>query len=192
MRRLSVGSIATIETPRWYAIHTKPKEEERATSNLLSWRVETFTPRIKERRVNRGTGKTTSLIKPLFPRYIFARFDASKMLHKIYYTRGVHSVVSFGDSPVPVDDEAIAFIQSRVEKDGFIKFDDDLMPGDEVMIKDGPLKGFNGVFSRTVKDTDRVMILLKNVSYQASIVLDREQVRKTKPETHVQRTGMAA
>jgi transcriptional antiterminator RfaH len=174
--------IGTTEAPRWYAIHTKPKEEERANSNLQSWKVETFTPRIKEQRVNKLAGKTTSVIKPLFPRYIFARFDASKMLHKIYYTRGVHSVVSYGDSPVPVDDEAIAFIQSRIEKDGFIKFDDDLLPGDEVMIKAGPLKGFNGVFSRSIKDTDRVMILLKNVSYQASIVLDREQVRKTKTE----------
>lgn len=177
-----MSSIVTIETPRWYAIHTKPKEEDRANSNLQSWRVETFTPKIKEQRVNQLTGKKTALIKPLFPRYIFARFDASKMLHKIYYTRGVHSVVSFGDSPVPVDDEAIAFIQSRVEKDGFIKFDDVLAPGDEVTIKEGPLKGFNGVFSRAIKDTDRVMILLTSVTYQASIVLDREQVRKTKRE----------
>lgn len=168
-----------IEPPRWYAIHTKPKEEERANSNLQRWRVETFSPRIREQRINQFTGKPTSLIKPLFPRYIFARFDASKMLHKIYYTRGVHRVVSFGNSPAWVDDESIALIRSRAEEDGFIKFDDDLVLGDQVMIKEGLLKGFNGIFTRTIKDTDRVMILLTNVKYQARIVLEREQVRKT-------------
>ena len=177
-----MSNMTVIDAPRWYAIHTKPKEEERANSNLQRWSVETFTPRIKEQRINQFTGKPISLTKPFFPRYIFARFDASKILRKIYYTRGVHSVVSFGNGPASVDDEAIELMKSRVEKDGFIKFDDDPEPGDEVMIKDGALKGFSGVFSRAMKDSERVMILLTNVRYQARIVLDREQVRKANQE----------
>ena len=174
-----MSSALVLDGPQWYAVQTKPKEEERAASNLTAWRVEAFNPKIKELRYNQFTNKPSSFIKPLFSRYIFARFDASKLLHKVYYTRGVHSVVSFGDSPIPVDDEAIEVIKSRVEEDGFVRLAEDLVPGDEVTIKDGPFRNFNGIFDRKVRDSDRVMILLTSVNFRASVMLARNQVQKT-------------
>jgi hypothetical protein len=39
------------EGVRWYAVSTKPRQEKRAESNLHASRVETFAPRVKERRV---------------------------------------------------------------------------------------------------------------------------------------------
>jgi transcriptional antiterminator RfaH len=162
----------------WYAIHTKPKEEDRVYSNLIAWGVESFSPRIKEPRYNQFTGKPVNIVKPLFPRYIFARFDAGKMLHKIYYTRGVHSVIGFGSEPTPIDDETIAVIQSRVGKDGFVVIGEDLKRGDEVMIQNGSLKGLSGIFEGPVHDSQRVMILLTTIKYQASIMVDRAVVQK--------------
>ena len=95
-------------TARWYAIHTKPKQEGRAHSNLRARGVETFTPRVGERRYT-PAGHVKNEIKPLFPQYIFARFDASRMLHQVCFTRGIHSVVRFGgDDPTPIDNEIIA------------------------------------------------------------------------------------
>ena len=35
---------------RWYAIHTKAKQDLRASRNLEAWGVETFAPRIEQRR----------------------------------------------------------------------------------------------------------------------------------------------
>ena len=90
------------ETACWYAIHAKPKQEGRAESNLLAWGVETFVPRVKERRYNRIIGAATYHIKPLFPRYLFARFKASELLHKVCFTRGISSVVGFGVSRTPI------------------------------------------------------------------------------------------
>jgi len=165
---------------RWYAVHTRPNEESRAENNLMAWRVETFNPKIKEVRYNQFTNRPTSLIKPLFCRYIFARFDANKLLHKVYFTRGVHSVVSFGSNPIPVDDQAIQIIKERVEADGFVRLDEELVKGDEVTITEGSFKNLNGIFDRSIKASDRVMILLTTVSFQASVMLARNQVRKTK------------
>lgn len=48
--------------------------------------------------------------KPLFPGYIFARFDAATMSHNISYARGVHSIVGVGDRPAPVDDAVISLV----------------------------------------------------------------------------------
>src|SRR5258705_12699899 len=89
IRRGLVSSQSALEIPRWYVVHTKYREEERADNNLRSWEVLTFYPQIRARRVNQFSGKITELAKPLFPGYLFARFDASKLLSKVHYTRGV-------------------------------------------------------------------------------------------------------
>lgn len=79
---------------RWYANHTKPEQEGRADSNLRAWRVESFTPRENELGYT-PAGHVKNQLKPLFPQYIFARFDARRMLRLVYFTRGVHDVVRF-------------------------------------------------------------------------------------------------
>jgi transcriptional antiterminator RfaH len=165
-------------TPYWYAIHAKPKQEERAAANLIAWNVETFYPRLKESRRNQFTGQPTQLIKPLFPGYIFANFDAATMLHKVWFTRGVHNVVSFGGGPAPVSDDIISLIRSQVGADGFVKLGGELNVGDEVRIKHGALQNFVGVFERRINATNRVMLLLRTVNYQGRVEVDRALVEK--------------
>jgi len=167
-----------VDNSRWYAIHTHPKQEDRANSNLMAWNVETFSPKIKTRYSNPYTGLPTFLSKPLFPRYIFARFESDRLLSKVLFTRGVHSVVSFGGIPAEVNHEVISFIQSQVSEDGFVKVGEDFNTGDQVVIKDGPLKSLTGVFERQVKGSDRVLILLSTIQYQGSVVVEREHIGK--------------
>jgi transcriptional antiterminator RfaH len=168
-----------INMPRWYAIYTKPQEEDRVDRNLAAWGIETFSPRIKKKQLNQFTGKPIYLSRPLFPRYIFARFDAERILHKIYYTRGVKSVISFNHTPLAVENQIIALIQSQVGEDGFVQLEDELRRGDEVWINNGAMSGINGIFDRTMKDKGRVMILLTAINYQASVIVEKELVQKT-------------
>jgi transcriptional antiterminator RfaH len=168
----------TFEAPSWYVIQTKPKQETRADSNLTAWNIETFNPKIKEWRRNNFTGKFTLVVKSLFTNYIFARFRPDSLLHKVCFTRGVHRVVSFGDVPKAIDDEIIALIHSREDADGFVRTADEFVEGDQVIVKDGPLKDFVGVFQKEMKATERVVILLSTVSYQAHMQIEKERIRK--------------
>lgn len=163
---------------RWYAIHTHPKQEARAESNLLAWNVETFVPRYLWRRLNQFRSEPTFHIRPLFPRYIFARFDADELSHKVHYTRGVHSIVSAGGWPVPLDDALIDLMKARRGEDGLIRLDDEVRAGDEVLIEGGNFDGFVGVFERRMKDSARVMILLKATSYSMHVVVPENNVLK--------------
>ena len=104
--------------PRWYVVYTKSKQEERAESNLRAWGVETVLPRLCERRGARV------LTAPLFPRYLFARFDAGRLLAKVRHTRGVHDVVAFGEQATPVDDSLVAVVRARIAADGFVRIAD--------------------------------------------------------------------
>jgi transcriptional antiterminator RfaH len=162
----------------WYAIQTKPKQEERADRNLSAWRVETFTPRVRGQRLISGSGKLSHSAKPLFSRYIFARFKASNMLHKVCFTRGVQSVVCFGGIPSLVDDKIIEFMKSRRDKDGFVRLCDELSYGDKVMIMDGHLKDFVGIFEREMTGQERVSILLTTINYQGRVLIERAMVKK--------------
>src|SRR5437762_8331487 len=89
---------------RWYVIYTKTNEEDRADRNLAAWGLETFYPRIKKKQVNEFTGKAIYFSRPLFPRYIFARFDAETLLRKVCNSRGVQKVLNIDYVPVPVAD----------------------------------------------------------------------------------------
>lgn len=171
-----MGRELSVDTPNWYAIHTHPRQEIRADSNLRAWRVETLAPMLKTD--GSGGGALLKVVKPLFPRYIFARFKASELLHKVTYTRGVNSVVSFGGNPTPVDDLIIDTIRSRITEDGYVRLYEKLEAGDAVVIKAGPFKDFKGIFEREIRHTDRVMLLLDAINYQSRIEIPRGMVQK--------------
>jgi hypothetical protein len=77
---------------------------------------------VEQRRYNHYSGKIEHVIESLFTNYNFARCK-SPVVSKIRFTRGVRNVVSFAGVAIPIDDEIIYLIQSRMEH-GFVK----LMP----------------------------------------------------------------
>jgi transcriptional antiterminator RfaH len=89
----------------------------------------------------------------------------------------VQNVVSFGGRPVPVDDEVIDLIRSRLDDEGIVQVEE-LRTGDRVQVKSGNLKSLCGVFEQKLKDSDRVKILLNTVNYQSHLVIDREMIEK--------------
>lgn len=163
--------------PRWYAVHTHPKQEERANSNLRAWGVQTLNPLVRQLRPPRPYVKPSYVIKPMFPQYIFANFVAKTTLSKVWFTRGVQYVVNFGDSIVPIDDAAIALIEEQVGADNVVRLGD-FQYGDKVRINQGPFQSLTGIFEKNINGTERVMLLLEAISYQHRIQIDRELVGK--------------
>jgi len=166
-----------LDQPKWYAIRTKPREEDRAAMNLSSWAVQIFTPKFKELRT---AGREREYVsKPLFANYLFAKFNADKQLHKINYTRGVSTVVSFGGSPASIEDEIIDLLKARVAPDGFVYMDEDeLESGDKVRINSGPFESMVGIFKRKTKDKTRVQILLDVMNCASHLEIDSEMIEK--------------
>jgi transcriptional antiterminator RfaH len=165
-------------TPHWYAIYTNGKQEVRAFHNLQAWGLECFNPMIKEYRRNQFTGIPSIVSRPLFPRYTFARFEPLTLTHKVTFTRGVQRIVSFNDEPCPIDDEVIAFLQSRVGNDGFVNLGSPLKAGDKVRIKDGPWKALEGLVERDVKPSERVMLLLTAINFQGRLTIESDWLEK--------------
>lgn len=173
-----MSSPSTNSAPSWYVLHTKRGEEDRAELNLRGWRVETFSPRIKESRRIKSRRGAVSSVRPLFPQYLFARFDINQLLHKIKLTRGVNSVISFGGNPVPVDDDIVSLLKAQSQEDGLIHLDGKFKAGDKLVVTDGPLKNLVGIFECELDDMGRIEILLTTINYQGRVVIDKTLIEK--------------
>jgi len=156
----------------WYAVNTKPRQEKVAEANLRQLGVETFCPQLKREKWIRRKWQT--VVGPLFPGYLFARFDAKTQLRAVKYARGVRRIVGFGPAPVRVDEGIIESIRSRI-RNGYVTVQPSapLAPGQAVRIHGGPLEGLRAVFEREMSDRQRVVLLLQALSYQARVVVAR-------------------
>ncbi len=161
----------------WFAIYTKARKEDLVSYKLREAGIETYVPKL---RITKYVKKRyCEVIEPLFPCYLFAKFEPITHLWMIRYTRGVRKVVGDKEGrPWPVGKEIIDFIRSN-EKDGYIRMgSDDAKEGDTVEIIEGPLKGLKGIFKQRLSGKERVVILLSAIEYQAKVVIDRMSIRK--------------
>ena len=158
----------------WYTVNTKPQHERVAELSLQKLGVETFYPQLKQRKVIRRRAETR--IGPLFPGYLFARFQLDTQYRAVTYASGVRNIVTFGTMPATVEDEIIEGIRARLH-DGYLTVPaPSFMPGEIIRIQTGPLQGLEAIFVREMSDHERVVLLLRTLTYQARVVLPVEQV----------------
>jgi transcriptional antiterminator RfaH len=158
----------------WYAVSIKPHQEKQAELHIKRFGIECFLPLLKENKIIRRTRKT--VIEPLFPGYLFARFDLDKHYRAVSYATGVRKVVEFGTGPIELDATMIDAIKERLN-DGYVT----LMPvrpmhGQVVRIKGGPLGGLEAVFIREMPKKNRIVLFLTALGFQARLTMDSEHV----------------
>lgn len=155
---------------QWYVIRTKPHQERLAEFHLSQLSVDTFLPLLKQRKKVRRQEKM--VVEPLFPRYLFARFDITDRYRAVNYSRGVAHIVEFGLKPAEVSEALIDGIKSRMT-DGYITPKADCFQhGQIVRITGGPLDGLQAVFVREMKEQHRVLLLLQALGLHARLTVD--------------------
>lgn len=160
----------------WFVIQTKPKKEEEATAYLSNKGVEIFSPLIESFVLRNG--RIIKDLKPLFPGYIFGKFDLELNYPIVRWGRGVKCVLGFGGYPVPLAQEVIMLIKSRVDENNIVRIKCDFKPNDVVRIKAGPLKDLMGIFEKWLPDRERVKILLNLIGYQPTVELHYSLLEK--------------
>ena len=158
----------------WYAVHTRAHCEAFAGASLEHVGVEVFLPVLKEQKAL--CGKRNSTTSPLFPGYLFAKFEVPTELRAVSYARGVKSIVKLGGSPCIVDESIIDAIKSQATS-GVIEFSENrLSTGQVVRIHEGPLCGLEAVFQKKLDGSSRTVLLLKAMSFHARVILNSKSV----------------
>ncbi len=160
----------------WYVIQTKPKKEEEAKSYLSTKGVEIFSPLIETFLLRNG--KMNTELKPLFPNYIFGKFDLDFNYPLVRWAKGVKKVLGFGDYPTPISEEVVEIIRERADTYGIVRLKCHFQTNDLIRIKTGPLKDLLGIFERWISDSERVRILLNLMGYQPAVEIHYSMIEK--------------
>jgi transcriptional antiterminator RfaH len=146
---------------RWYAVYTQPNAETKALGHLLRQGYSAYLPRYRT-RVSHARRRLI-VLRPLFPRYLFAGIDRSAMPWRpILSTFGVTDIVRTGDEPAPVPADVVTAIREREHVGAFDQLDprQSLKLGGLVRVTTG---AFEDMVGRLVelRDQERVVVLLE-------------------------------
>jgi transcriptional antiterminator RfaH len=138
----------------WYCVKTKARQEKSAEFNLLSQGYTVFLPKcFNEKRKNK--------IEVMFPCYLFVSLTIGiDDFASIRSTAGCSEVVRFGNHIPTIDDAVIESLKGAADTDDVVRMNDDFFNvGDEVRIKSGTFKFFEGII-KARSGQDRVMIMM--------------------------------
>jgi transcriptional antiterminator RfaH len=168
-----VTTIQNCDLP-WYVVHTQPRREHVAEANLRAVCPRLLCPRYRRRGILHGYVR--EIVRPLFPNYLFAAFDAGKDFRAVHYAHGVRGVIAFGGELAVVPPELLVSIETHMQNGYVVLAPPALEPGQRVEIVAGSFQGYTGIFQEGLKGAERVTILLDTLKYQARVVLDRAAV----------------
>jgi transcriptional antiterminator RfaH len=166
---------------RWYVIYTNIKCEFRANMGLKAKGFETLLPYIRKRIRH---GRQTSIVdRPVFPRYLFIKFDVEKdeWFHPIKSTDGVEDLIRNDNIPVRVPEQQIERLR-RAQVCG--DFDTTKKPvseyvaGEMVRISEGVFSGFSATVLAAMPDKNRAELMLEFLGRKSKIELDYEALQK--------------
>ena len=144
----------------WFCLKAQPKREHIAAACLRqNSKVEVFCPRVRFRKhTNRGP---VWFVEAMFPGYLFAQLDYTISHRRVRQGPGVSGFVQFGNRLGLLSDELISELKARVGKDELVEIDNDLEPGQNVQITQGPFQGLEALVTRLITARDRVEILIE-------------------------------
>lgn len=126
----------------WQLLYTKPRAEEWVEINLRKQGFATLLPRVRGRS---GFG-------PLFPRYLFAGFDAAQSPRPLRSTLGVLYVVHCGAEPARVPVAVVEEVRGRMDAYGVVE------------VGDAPASG--PLFARRERERTRALVKLVEAGWK--------------------------
>src|SRR5262249_51470728 len=116
---------------------------------------------------------------PMFPGYVFCRFDVGRRL-PIITTPGVVRILGSGDEATPIEDAEIISLQLAVKKRAAIEPWPFLQAGEKVRITEGALAGVEGILTE-LKQGPRIVISVSLLQRSVLVEVDRMMVRSLSP-----------
>jgi transcriptional antiterminator RfaH len=142
----------------WFVLQFKSNSHHQATKNLNRQGFKTFLPLhdITSRKLSRFI----STSKPLFPGYMFVKFDRAKTdWNKINNTYGVSRLITFNSILKSIPTEFIDCLMCRYDLSGKLLSIEKLKKGDQVTILTGPFANFIATVEKYEAD-ERIWILM--------------------------------
>ena len=159
----------------WFAVRIKANYEKATAAALDGKGYEVYLPLYRRR--SRWSDRMVVTERPLFPGYLFCRFDYKKRL-PVIVTPGVLSIVEFGNEPAPIEQKQIEAVQAILSSGVATEPCQFLQEGQRIRIEYGPLQGIEGILLKK-KSEWRLVISIYMLQRSISIEIDRGWITTT-------------
>lgn len=159
----------------WFVAQMKPNCASIAQDNLRRQGFETFLP--MEEQTSQRQGKFVTILRPLFPGYIFVAFDvALGHWRAVNSTIGITRLVRFGAEPVSVPSELVSQLVQRCDATGKLMPPPPVKPGDQVTLTKGPFASFVAEVEKIAPD-QRVWVLMDLLGSRTRVAVRQNDLR---------------
>jgi transcription antitermination factor NusG len=165
--------------PVWRALIVRSRHEKVAAQALRSRGLEEFLPLYLSKRA--WSDRTKMIDMPLFPGYVFCRFNDTERLRAIS-APGVTSVVGFGGKDAVVEEHELESVRRMLAAGLSVEPWSYVRAGHLVEIHSGPLSGLRGQVVRE-KGLWRLIVNVDLLQRSVSAELERDMVQAIKPCT---------
>lgn len=127
---------------KWYPVYTHPRAEKKASQALTNKGIETYLP--LRRQLKQWSDRKKWVEEPFIKSYLFVYIPEHAQTD-ILMTRGVARFIYFGGKIASMPDRQIADLRLLMMSPLELEItEENLLPGEKIVIKAGPLKGMTG------------------------------------------------
>lgn len=162
-------ALSALEFP-WFGIRTRSNFEKKAAAALASKGYPQYLPLYRVRR--QWSDRVVETHLPLFPGYVFCRFDPKYRL-PILSAPGVVRIIGFGNELAAIPDDEIQAIRTILNSGNVAEPCPFLSDGQRVRITCGPMEGLEGILNKRKNDM-RVVVSVTILQRSIAVEFDSE------------------
>jgi transcriptional antiterminator RfaH len=152
----------------WHVLRVKPHHERKVHNLLLKSSLEAYLPLVKT--VRKWSDRKKTILKPLFPSYVFVKINSSIDFHVALSISGAFAYIKFGAEYAKVREDEIHKIKLLLDNNIHEEIQVNIvLPkiGELVNIKHGPLANLD---CEILKVNNKNKIIVRIASLQQNIV----------------------
>jgi transcription antitermination factor NusG len=152
----------------WFALQVRSRREALIAALLQAQGYECFLPLYKS--IRRWSDRLKELEQPLFPGYLFSRFDFRNR-RRLLMTPGVQQIVGIGGTPIPVEETELETIRQAIGSGLSSQPWPYLQVGERVRVTYGSLSNLEGILIN-FKGSHRVVLSLTLLQRSVAVEVD--------------------
>lgn len=159
--------VITSRYRRWHVLLIEPQQERRVAVYLTAYRFKVYLPTIPYRTTRGCRRVKVEVERPMFPGYLFIRFDPDlddgKRRQRIDIAQGVREFMKLDGEHAIISEADLLRVEQEEKyqhdptRRAAVRFGYD--QGEMVRVTDGPFQGFNGTIGQ-LDDRGRIKVLL--------------------------------
>ncbi|MEJ2911285.1 transcription/translation regulatory transformer protein RfaH [Pseudoalteromonas sp. C12FD-1] len=157
----------------WYLVTCKPRQEERAATNLLNQGIGVFYPKLTTEKLVKG--RRTVKQSALFPNYLFVCLESQNgNFSAVKNTRGISGFVSYGANYQIVPTALIEQLKSER-----LQTNDSTLPkaGDVVSVHNNSFNNISAIYKEPDGDM-RSILLINLLNKQVEMSVDNKDINQ--------------